>query len=1070
MKSVLQVCFIVVTLAANSALNAQISTVILDSLMLSKSYEKANENLELQISYLRQNGLQDSLYKYPYYKGRIAYLGGVEAEAAVTLAEEFTESIINESNNKRLHYKSLLSLSSFYDELGKNNLSLKATQRALAILNKIKDASQAEFGRVKYNLGATFLSLGEIADAKANFLDALEAYEFDENTLTSQLGDAYNAVGASMWLTSELDSAAYYYSKAVQTIKKTKGDPIENLYLATVVRSNISLLDYSQGKLNNAIENHKAVIADYEKVIKTSVDENIVSKARSYQLDAITNLSVFYNEIGHIQNSLDLLQYAYEKRKQMSEPGDADLVTSNIQIGQAYLSLMEFDKSQSVLKEALKELDSFNIENPYWRAAAWHAMAEAEIGLGDFSAASLAFKKGQMFFKKTLDDEYDTEYINFLKHHALFLASQGSFDEAIALATSAYEVCKNSAIDNLAEIKLALVLAQINDLKKDLDTSELWYRQVEKIINDELVISQTKSDSIQASIFLPKVMVGLSKLSLKKNPNEALLQEVLDRLNRAVRALEQRKASVYKNEDVALLIEDYRSVAELSKTASLKLYELTGKNEYLDKILNYHESSIYNRIRLRMNLKNNISFKDIPETIIRREELLKEQLLEALSLTGDFSQYLDAEGAWQDFLDTLKSKFPKYFHMRYAQIEVDLNKVQQRLENATLIRYLTIDNDLYAYVIDLDFKHFVKLDNTGVVETIRRLQRNTVNNSVNLEDLNFLYLKLWQPIKAYLKTKRVILVPDGELFNLSFEMLTSIPINGYEAFKNNSLLSQHIISYNYSSLLVDANREPQAYQKNFVAFSPEFDDYMKADYLAAISDSLVVDKTYLKLLPQPFSKNLAQTYSEVFDGESFLNEKASKRIFTSQAKEHKIIHIGTHAETNNLSPELSRLIFAKEISQDGDLSSNSLYTYEIYDQNLSSNLAILTACETGKPSYSAGEGMISLAHAFSYAGSESILTSLWKIDEKSSMQILDNFYQYLRQNMPKDEALQKAKLDYLDTSEGRLQSPQYWAGLVILGDVKPLNLETSEFKWVWLVVFLLALFVFGLTKFTTKKD
>ena len=134
---------------------------------------------------------------------------------------------------------------------------------------------------------------------------------------------------------------------------------------------------------------------------------------------------------------------------------------------------------------------------------------------------------------------------------------------------------------------------------------------------------------------------------------------------------------------------------------------------------------------------------------------------------------------------------------------------------------------------------------------------------------------------------------------------------------------------------------------------------------------------------------------------------------------------------------------------------NSLYTYEIYNQNLSSNLAILTACETGKPTYQAGEGMISLAHAFNYAGSESILTSLWKIDEQSSATIIKHFYGYLKKGLPKDEALQKAKLDYIATAKGRTISPQYWAGLVLIGDTSPIDLKTSSNLIFWLVGFIL---------------
>ncbi len=151
-----------------------------------------------------------------------------------------------------------------------------------------------------------------------------------------------------------------------------------------------------------------------------------------------------------------------------------------------------------------------------------------------------------------------------------------------------------------------------------------------------------------------------------------------------------------------------------------------------------------------------------------------------------------------------------------------------------------------------------------------------------------------------------------------------------------------------------------------------------------------------------------------------------------------------------MNPELSRLVFAKNVSDSANINDNYLYTYEIYNQNLSSNLAILTACETGKPTYQPGEGMISLAHAFNYAGSESILTSLWQIDEQSSTQILEYFYDYLEDGLPKDEALRKAKLDYLSKAKGRTLHPQYWAGLILMGDTTPIELSTSN-NWFWIL-------------------
>jgi CHAT domain-containing protein len=109
--------------------------------------------------------------------------------------------------------------------------------------------------------------------------------------------------------------------------------------------------------------------------------------------------------------------------------------------------------------------------------------------------------------------------------------------------------------------------------------------------------------------------------------------------------------------------------------------------------------------------------------------------------------------------------------------------------------------------------------------------------------------------------------------------------------------------------------------------------------------------------------------------------------------------------------------------------------------------------------------MISLAHAFNYAGSESILTSLWQIDEQSSTQILDYFYTYLEQGLPKDVALRQAKLDYLATAKGRTLHPQYWAGLVLMGDTLPIELSGSnQWHWISIGLALIVLFVFVLFK------
>ena len=395
---------------------------------------------------------------------------------------------------------------------------------------------------------------------------------------------------------------------------------------------------------------------------------------------------------------------------------------------------------------------------------------------------------------------------------------------------------------------------------------------------------------------------------------------------------------------------------------------------YLNKLLSIHESSIYNRIRSRFNLKNSIGFSGIPKTILKRENTLKNNLNASINnITDGLKSFSQASSNWNFFIDSIKQIYPKYYKMRYATIEVPLDSIHKKTpKNTTLIRYVFIDDILYATLINKNKKQLFKLNSGHIKETISQLLENQSDLKSTSNRLHELYQVLWQPFEKAVNTDQVIIIPDGVLFNLSFESLTPSKINSFTTLATNSLLSKHTISYNYSLLLLDKSEKIINYQKDFIAFAPEFNDKMKQDYSVAIKDSLSIDKTYLSLLPQPFSVDLAKEYSRLFNGSFFINEKASKQIFTNEANEHKIIHIGTHAESNNITPELSRLIFAKNNSDE----DNSLYTYEIYNQSLNSNLAILTACETGKPTYQSGEGMISLAHAFNYAGSESILTSL----------------------------------------------------------------------------------------------
>ncbi|MDF1699313.1 MAG: CHAT domain-containing protein, partial [Saprospiraceae bacterium] len=144
-----------------------------------------------------------------------------------------------------------------------------------------------------------------------------------------------------------------------------------------------------------------------------------------------------------------------------------------------------------------------------------------------------------------------------------------------------------------------------------------------------------------------------------------------------------------------------------------------------------------------------------------------------------------------------------------------------------------------------------------------------------------------------------------------------------------------------------------------------------------------------------------------------------------------------------------KLIFAKDSIEDG-----YLHTYEIFGQNLNADLAVLSACNSGNGKLVSGEGVLSMAHAFTHAGCPSILMTKWEVDEKSTAQIIENFYDNLKAGQHKSEALRNAKLDFLANAPLQLQDPYYWAGLVIIGSDEPLfgGNWVLRYWWVGLLI------------------
>jgi hypothetical protein len=111
--------------------------------------------------------------------------------------------------------------------------------------------------------------------------------------------------------------------------------------------------------------------------------------------------------------------------------------------------------------------------------------------------------------------------------------------------------------------------------------------------------------------------------------------------------------------------------------------------------------------------------------------------------------------------------------------------------------------------------------------------------------------------------------------------------------------------------------------------------------------------------------------------------------------------------------------------------------------NLDAQMAVLNSCSGGSGRIQAGEGVISLAWAFSYAGCESVVMSPNPIDDLSAQKIITSFYSYLKSGKRKSEALRLAKLDFLAEIGPSKTHPAFWGSLIVSGNQQPLVMENS---------------------------
>ncbi len=616
--------------------------------------------------------------------------------------------------------------------------------------------------------------------------------------------------------------------------------------------------------------------------------------------------------------------------------------------------------------------------------------------------------------------------------------------------------------------------------KKEVDEALIIYQRglssnATDFDDSDLLANPLAEDIISPTLAIP-IFEAKGNLLLRSNKDENKLLAALMAYERAIELLDAI-CKKYRSEYAKLQLRDkVTNMSEKAIDAALQLYKLTRDKKYKNKLFTIAEKGKGMALMSAVLDSKANSLNSIPTDILERQQALKitlanlKQRLKKQPTDKVEKQIFSATQALYFLQDSLKIYYPEHEYAKLATNSLATDSLQAFLseKNAAIVEYFIGKSSAYVFVITAEKLYIETLEDVDQIED-RVLALRTEIQSLNFKkdaeqsfreftrNASVLYsLTLESPLERIDDTiDELIIIPDGALWLIPFELLlydqaASAAVD-FGIDNMSYLLTKYAVTYAHSSsLLLNGNKPTQA-SLPFIGFAPEFGG-------TEIAARSCFDEN--ASMPQlEYNQTELDAVSSHYTGEIFLGNQATSNAFKAQVSEAELIHLSTHACMNKDNPMDSRIFFANQ---------NYVTTEEIYDLNIKAKMAVLSACQTGIGKVYNGEGMISLARAFAYAGCPSVTMSLWSVADAATADIMAIYYDYLQSGHSKSKALQAAKIDYIKAQPKSKQHPYYWAAFVHVGDFSSLENSGFTFNKFWLFsvlgVGVLMIFLFGRKK------
>lgn len=954
--------------------------------------------------------------------------------------------------NHSITTKSYNRLGLAYYSRGKYQDALFYYNKALKIRIQLYGENHNKVGSLHEKIGVVYIDLAEYKKAETHLKKALK---INIRTFGDQhifIGTIYHNIGILYQNTDEYRLSAHYYYEAQRLYIESFGE--ENIKVANIY--------YGLGLLHENMKNFDRSLDYLQKSLRLYLKIN-----KNHP-----NLGKIYNAIGSVflyEGDQEKAIHYYKKSLNITLKTVGE---NHYQIATIYRNIARINTIKEDYKKALNYLNkSLHIDinnlgkNHPKIATTYH-------NIGDVLILEKEYEKTLQYYQNALDINLNT----FEKNHkniAYSLRKLGVLKQRMKLFDEALHYFYKSLglYNKLYPMGSELIAESYTDIAQVYFDSLAYQAALDNYTKAQ---KTNNRDDNKENAFLINPNLNLNLILTILN-GKAKTHIKLYLQNNSIKDLDYA-IKYYQNSDIIIstirqTYINYQNKIEFAKTAKevylgaveaqLLLYKENKKQEELEKAFYYAEKSKANTLKELLNDANAKNFAGLPEDLETLEKELRtnrsfyqsritkeqsEKEVDTSKVTYYENKLFDINRTQDSLTQVLEINYPKYHQLKYKNDIVSVSDIQQQLDDTTtLLEFFTGDSITYAFTISKYDISVQELPTPKLTEQIEAFRKSIIdkNTGAYKQQAYALYNTLIAPVNDKLVGDQLIIIPDGSLWHLNFELLLTQKDDSNNPALLSYLLKKYAITYaNAANLLFTTfKNDPEVKPlQECLAFS--FSDSTK------IADTYTMSLATLRSagMDLPGTRKEIKAISDIIDGQYYFGSQAIEANFKSNAGQYNILHLALHGEVDNERPENSKLYFTK--SKD-TIEDNLLYSHELFAMDIPAELTVLSACNTGSGKIAKGEGIMSLGTAFQYAGTKSLLLTSWEVSDQTTPELMKYFYTNLKDGMSKGKALQQAKLQYLNTANINRTDPFYWGGFYLVGDTTAMQFNNNtQLYWV----------------------